>query len=147
MLVDDPLHLEGILSHNAPAVQLLQNYGYQKLLIDGQTVDYLQLDALSNVVMQIFSRGNPFRGSAGLHQKTATLVQHLVQSQQLSALLVYGSPYGLADLKQYLTPDIPWGFAFGQQPMAQTALLQTLINRLQSLRQPQTEKRVSYFCT
>ncbi|MFN7714964.1 MAG: glycoside hydrolase family 3 N-terminal domain-containing protein [Pseudanabaenaceae cyanobacterium] len=131
ILVDDPLHLEGILNHNAPAVKILQNYGYQKLLIDGQTIDYLQLDALSNVVVQVFSRGNPFRGSAGLHQKTAALVQNLVHRQQLSALLVYGSPYGLGDLKQYLTPDIPWGFAFGQQPTAQGALTETLIRKLQ----------------
>jgi len=132
ILVDDPLHLEGILSHNAPAVKILQNYGYQKLLIDGQTIDYLQLDALSNVVVQVFSRGNPFRGSAGLHQKTAALVQNLVHRHQLSALLVYGSPYGLRDLRQYLTPDIPWGFAFGQQPTAQGALTETLIRKLQN---------------
>ncbi|MEI6428169.1 MAG: glycoside hydrolase family 3 N-terminal domain-containing protein [Pseudanabaena sp. ELA607] len=132
ILVDDPLHLEGILSHNAPAVKIPQSYGYQKLLIDGQTIDYLQFEALSNVVMQIFSRGNPFRGRAGLHQKTAALVQNLVHRQQLSALLVYGSPYGLTDLKQYLTPDVPWGFAFGQQPTAQSALIQTLIAQIQS---------------
>ena len=126
IVVDDPLTCEDFLNARSPAVLIPKSHHYQRIIADGITLANLQCDRFSNVFIQIFSRGNPFRGSINLHEEILTLVQKLLIENKLAALVVYGSPYALDQLLAILPSETPWGFAYSQQPEAQAAVLQEL---------------------
>jgi beta-glucosidase len=126
IIVDDPLACHEFLNGRSPTVLLPHSYGYQRMVADGLTLGNLQCDRYSQVLIQIFSRGNPFRGNTNLHQQTLILGQKLLAERRLQAVVVYGSPYTLDQLLPILPSQIPWGFAYSQQPEAQTAILQKL---------------------
>jgi len=126
IIVDDPLTCHEFLHRRSPTVLLPQKQGYQRMVVDGLTLANLQCDRFSQVLIQIFSRGNPFRGNTNLHQQTLVLGQKLLTENRLQAVIVYGSPYALDQLLPILPSQIPWGFAYSQQPEAQTAVLQKL---------------------
>jgi beta-glucosidase len=130
ILVDDPLACEEFLHPRSPSIQLPQVYGCQRLVLDGNAIGYLQtekgIEKLPHVLLQIFSRGNPFRGSAAMHGQTQALIQALVAQQKLKAIAIYGSPYNLDQLLPLLPIDVAWAFAYSQQPSAQSAILQKL---------------------
>jgi hypothetical protein len=50
----------------------------------------------------------------------------LLESQTLSALVVYGSPYAWDALMSQLPANVPRIFSYGQMPLAQTIALETL---------------------
>lgn len=126
IIVDDPLTCDEFLNSRSPAVLLPKNHGYVRIVADGIALENLYSDRFSHVFLQIFSRGNPFRGNTNLHEKTQILVTELVAKHKLEAIVVYGSPYALDGLLPLLSDDIPWGFAYSQQPEAQSAVLQKL---------------------
>jgi beta-glucosidase len=126
LIVDDPLTCDEFINLRSPAVLLPKNYSYNRIVADGLTLENLNCDRFSHVFLQIFSRGNPFRGNTNLHEKTQILVTELVAKNKLEAIVVYGSPYALDGLFPLLTEQIPWGFAYSQQPEAQTAVLRKL---------------------
>ncbi len=126
IIVDDPLTCTEFLNARSPAVLLPKNKNYQRIVADGLTLANLQCDRFAHIFMQIFSRGNPFRGSTNLHEQTLKLVQDLLTENKLEAIVVYGSPYALDQFLPILPPTIPWGFAYSQQPEAQTKVLQKL---------------------
>jgi beta-glucosidase len=105
---------------------LLQNIGYQRIVADGLTLSTLEFAQFSQIFIQIFSRGNPFRGNTNLHEKIKNLVVELVLEHKLQAVVLYGSPYALDRLLPLLPIQMPWGFAYSQQPEAQEAVLQKL---------------------
>jgi beta-glucosidase len=95
-------------------------------------------------LLQLFIRGNPFRGSAGLTQTVQELVSRLIREDSASlglfALVVYGSPYALESLATQLPPDLPYGFSYGQMPAAQAIVLNRLFgNGQQKQNQPFTD--------
>jgi len=130
LIVDDPLTCDEFLNLRSPAVLLpknhAKNHAYTRIVADGLTLENLNLERFSNIFIQIFSRGNPFRGNTNLHEKTQFLVTELVAKHKLEAIVVYGSPYALDSLLPLLTEEIPWGFAYSQQPESQSAVLQKL---------------------
>ena len=126
IIVDDPLTCHEFLNGRSPTVLLPHSYGYQRMVADGLTLENLQCDRYSQVLIQVFSRGNPFRGNTNLHQQTLVLGQKLLAERRLQAVIVYGSPYALDQLLPILPSQIPWGFAYSQQPAAQKAVLQKL---------------------
>ncbi|CAN1211916.1 glycoside hydrolase family 3 N-terminal domain-containing protein [Tumidithrix helvetica PCC 7403] len=126
ILVDDPLACEEFLHPRSPAIVLPHQYGCQRLVLDGQALSHLHIEKLPNVLLQIFSRGNPFRGSAEMHGQTQSLIQTLVSKQKLKSIAVYGSPYNLDRLLPLLPVNLSWAFAYSQQPAAQSAILQKL---------------------
>jgi beta-glucosidase len=126
IIVDDPLTCEEFLNARSPAVLLPKNKGYQRIVADGLTLANLKVEHFPHVFIQIFSRGNPFRGNTNLHEKIQILVTELVLENKLQAITLYGSPYALDRLFPLLPPQMPWGFAYSQQPEAQTAVLQKL---------------------
>ncbi len=126
IIVDDPLTCEEFLNARSPAVLLPKNSGYQRIIADGLTLENLKLDQFSQIFIQIFSRGNPFRGSANLHEKIQILITELVLEHKLQALVLYGSPYSLDRLLPLMPSQMPWGFAYSQQPEAQNAVLKKL---------------------
>jgi beta-glucosidase len=93
---------------------------------DGLTLANLKYDQFSQIFIQIFSRGNPFRGNTNLHEKIQILVTELTLEHKLQAVVLYGSPYSLDRLLPLLPIQMPWGFAYSQQPESQEAVLQKL---------------------
>jgi len=126
LIVDDPLTCDEFLNSRSPAVLLPKNHGYDRIVADGLTLENLNSDRFSHIFIQIFSRGNPFGGNTNLHEKMQILVKELVAKNKLEAIVVYGSPYALDGLLHLLTEQIPWGFAYSQQPEAQTTVLHKL---------------------
>jgi beta-glucosidase len=78
------------------------------------------------VLLQLFVRGNPFRGSAGADGYWAEVVQTLLKQQKLAGLVVYGSPYLWQELQQLLPKNLPAAYSPGQMPGAQALALEAL---------------------
>jgi beta-glucosidase len=126
IIVDDPLTCDEFLNARSPAILLPKLHDYQRIVADRMTLTNLKCDRFAHIFIQIFSRGNPFRGNTNLHEKTLALVQNLLIDHKLEAIVVYGSPYCLDQFLPILPSEMPWGFAYSQQPEAQAAVLQQL---------------------
>jgi beta-glucosidase len=129
VLVDDVLNAHWLQS-NAPAIEYPRINGYQPRISDTTTC----VQAMTSLVqpqrptlLQIFCRGNPFRGSAGLSKHALTCFQDLQRLGTLDGLIVYGSPYAARFLLAALPDTVPFGFTYGQTPEAQALLLSSLL--------------------
>jgi beta-glucosidase len=78
------------------------------------------------VLLQLFVRGNPFRGSADGVEPWPAVIQQLQAAQRLAGLAVYGSPYLWESLRPLLRQGMPAAWSPGQMPLAQTVLLRQL---------------------
>ena len=120
----------------APALQRPAALGYAACLIDGRspspwnndTSAPLALERLpaGPVLLQLFVRGNPFRGSAGGEEPWPAVVTQLLGAGRLAGLAVYGSPYLWQTLQPLLPADLPAAYSPGQMPLAQAMLLERL---------------------
>ncbi|MBD2001216.1 beta-glucosidase [Leptolyngbya sp. FACHB-541] len=125
ILVDDALERD-FLGKHTPAIALPQSRGYRTEIVDCYTPPPM-LDRSTPpcpTLLQLFIRGNPFRGSAGQTQTAQDWFQFLVKTDQLQALVVYGSPYILEQFVSVLPPDVSYVFTYGQMPSAQGIALQ-----------------------
>jgi len=75
------------------------------------------------VLLQLFVRGNPFRGSADGQEPWPAVIQQLQAAGRLAGLAVYGSPYLWEHLRPLLDATIPAAYSPGQMPLAQEVLL------------------------
>ncbi|MEB3289854.1 MAG: glycoside hydrolase family 3 N-terminal domain-containing protein [Leptolyngbya sp.] len=130
------------LNRTTPAITLPAQAHYQLQLVDHQgSQRWPQVETLRPTLMQIFLRGNPFRGSAAMSPLVQAWIEALLTAQCLQGLVVYGSPYVLDSVKtQYLSflpdpgaasesrphPRVPYGFSYGQMAAAQHCLLTAL---------------------
>jgi len=139
------------LPSDAPALALAERAGYRSLLLERRSpspwsdnpqapLDLARLDLaelnlaepqLANreelpVLLQLFVRGNPFRGSAGGGEPWAAVVGQLQRTKRLAGLVVYGSPYLWQELEPLLDAATPAVYCPGQMPLAQTWALQSL---------------------
>lgn len=130
IVVDDALACD-FLHRQAAAIAYPQKLGYQLNLVDSHTPS-IPISSESSgsqpTLLQLFIRGNPFRGSAGLTQAAQNWFKFLVQTQQLQALVIYGSPYVLEQFLPELPSDVPYVFSYGQMPAAQAIALKTLFS-------------------
>jgi len=128
ILMDTALNSKEVGLHT-PAVTIPAKYGYQLEVIDSQTpvLSPTDLSAHSPTLLQLFLRDNPFRGSAKLTKTAQDWLNFLRQTNQLQALVLYGSPYILQHFLPQLTADIPYVFTYGQMPQAQAIALETLL--------------------
>lgn len=127
LIVVDNLLARDFLGQHTPAIALPTELGYTTWLSDCHTPPYDPTSAETcPTLLQLFIRGNPFRGSAGLTQVAQDWFQRLLQSGNLQALIIYGSPYVLEQFLPVLPPDIPCVFSYGQMPTAQKIALVTL---------------------
>jgi beta-glucosidase len=85
--------------------------------------------AASLTLVQLFIRGNPFRGSAGLTPVAEEWVKQLLRINALQALVIYGSPYVLEQFLPALPPETPYVFSYGQMPQAQAIALEVLFSQ------------------
>ncbi|MEG4490527.1 glycoside hydrolase family 3 N-terminal domain-containing protein [Microcoleus sp. D3_18_C4] len=128
IVVDDVLGCE-FLGNHTPAIALPEQFGYELQLIDDRTgaiADNTGAEHFSPTLLQIFIRGNCFRGSAGLTQAAQDWFKKLLKTEELQAVLIYGSPYVLEQFLPHLPPSIPYVFCFGQMPAAQSLVLEVL---------------------
>lgn len=129
IVVDDMIGCD-FLNRKAPAITIPQLHGYQTLyLVDrhSPTQPYELVQANPEpTILQLFIRGNPFRGSAGLSQLAKDWFDALLKTGQLRGLVMYGSPYTLEMFLPLLPSETPYGFSYGQMPMAQAIVLQAL---------------------
>ncbi|MEG4855902.1 glycoside hydrolase family 3 N-terminal domain-containing protein [Microcoleus sp. K1-B6] len=128
IVVDDVLGCE-FLGNHTPAIALPEQFGYELQLIDDRTgaiADNTGAEHFSPTLLQIFIRGNCFRGSAGLTQAAQDWFKKLLKTGELQAVLIYGSPYVLEQFLPHLPPSLPYVFCFGQMPAAQSLVLEVL---------------------
>jgi beta-glucosidase len=133
IVVDDVLNTT-YLDLNSPAIAIPQKYNYQRQLVDSNTLDCILLDSRPTL-LQIFIRGNPFRGNAGLTSKTKSIYQELLAKEQVTGIVIYGSPYVLEWFKTIMGVmgvNLPWVFTYGQMEQAQAIALQTLFTEQSS---------------
>jgi beta-glucosidase len=120
----------------APALLRPTGAGYTATVLDGRSPSPWSSDpsaplalerlAAGPVLLQLFVRGNPFRGSAGSDEPWPAVVQQLLTAGRLAGLAVYGSPYLWETLWPLLPPGLPAAYSPGQMPQAQAVLLARL---------------------
>lgn len=132
IVVDDALNCD-FLGQHTPAVAVPRQLGYQLQLVDSHTPSMggqeplrSQSDINSFTLLQLFIRGNPFRGSARLTPVADDLFKSLLKTGELQALVIYGSPYVLEQFLPNLPPETACIFSFGQMPDAQEIALEVL---------------------
>lgn len=127
VIIDSILDCD-FLGRTAPAIAVPAQFGFtQTQIVDRHTpfIDFRDRDS-SPTVLQLFIRGNPFRGIAGLTQAAQDWFTFLLNANQLYAIVVYGSPYVLDLFIPQLPSDIPYVFSYGQMQTAQAIALETL---------------------
>jgi beta-glucosidase len=120
----------------APALLRPAALGYGPTVLDprspspwsGDPAAPLALERLAAgpVLLQLFVRGNPFRGSAGGEEPWPAVLAQLLAAGRLAGLAVYGSPYLWEQLQPLLPAELPAAYSPGQMPEAQAVLLQRL---------------------
>ncbi|MGB7713249.1 MAG: glycoside hydrolase family 3 N-terminal domain-containing protein [Microcoleus sp.] len=137
IVVDDVLGCEFLGKNHTPAIALPSRFGYELQLIDDRTSSIadntnaepscdLGVNLRRPTLLQVFIRGNCFRGSAGLTEAAQDWFKQLLKTGELQAVLIYGSPYVLDQFLPHLPPTIPYIFCYGQMPTAQAIALEML---------------------
>jgi beta-glucosidase len=127
IVVDELLGCD-FLHRQAPAIAFPAMHGYTTQLGDRYTPVAFTADDDCLTLLQLFIRGNPFRGSAGITQTGQAWVKKLLASGKLQALAIYGSPYTL-DCLLPMSSSIPYVFSYGQMPAAQAVVMNTLFGQ------------------
>ena len=128
IILDDVLGTHWLDRH-VPAIAIPTQQGYAPRLLDTGVCSLAPSSLLPPqppTLLQLFSRGNPFRGNAGLSDFALSWFRLLQDADCLVGLVVYGSPYVLEVLLSELSEATPYGFSYGQMPTAQHVILSTL---------------------
>ncbi|MGB5969283.1 MAG: glycoside hydrolase family 3 N-terminal domain-containing protein [Spirulinaceae cyanobacterium] len=128
IILDNALDCD-FLARHTPAIAIPQQLGYQLQLID-RSLPSSELEGEQETLLQIFIRGNPFRGTAKLESSCQDLIKNLLKNNRVLGLGIYGSPYIWQWLEPHLAKDLPWVFSYGQMPLAQKVVLETLFSPL-----------------
>jgi beta-glucosidase len=129
IVVDNLLDIK-YLGRHTPAIAHLQALGFSLRMIDSHSPQIPSNQAPLHpqpTLLQLFMRGNPFRGSAGMSQLAEAWFHYLLKTEQLRALAIYGSPYILEKFQLHLPQAIPYVFTYGQTIPAQAEVLKHLI--------------------
>jgi len=129
IVLDDALRADG-LTHQSPAIALPRQWGCTLQVCDRHSAS-TPTGEQPPTLLQLFIRGNPFRGSAGLNETAQTWLETLLEGDRLQALLIYGSPYILDAFRSRLPESVPWVFTFGQTDEAQAIAFQALTGHTQ----------------
>ncbi|MBL6803564.1 MAG: glycosyl hydrolase family 3, partial [Synechococcus sp. BS307-5m-G38] len=134
------------LSGPAPALRRPESIGYRSVVVHSQGVSPWQddpeaplaLDRLGDgpVLLQLFLRGNPFRGDRDRQEPWRAAVQQLQNNKRLIGLIVYGSPYLWDELRDVLEPSIAAAYSPGQMPQAQKQVLTALLRDSSTIHSP-----------
>ncbi|XLQ12444.1 MAG: beta-glucosidase [cyanobacterium endosymbiont of Epithemia adnata isolate EadnSB Bon19] len=127
IVVDDILNCD-FLDRQTPAVTIPKQLGYNVQLVDENTLGFVLKDN-RNTLLQIFVRGNPFRGNAGLTDRVQKIYKKLLKYKIVKGLIIYGSPYvrdWFLNETKVLKDDLPWVFSYGQMAEGQNISCKTL---------------------
>ena len=113
------------LSRSTPAVTIPTKLGYQLQLINRHSPT-IRIEPDELIILQLFIRTSPFSGGLGIVSVAKQLFQQLLADRQLQGLVIYGSPYLMADFAPHLPPEIPCVFCYGQMAAAQSIALEQL---------------------
>lgn len=116
------------LDRHTPALTLPSQWGYDRLHLVDQSLgdpNFVGLEPTPTLV-QLFVRGNPFRGSATLLHTIQPWLQTLGDRHLLRGLVIYGSPYLMDQLLPAVPSAVPCVFSYGQMPAAQAIALSAL---------------------
>ncbi len=131
IVVDDALTCH-FLGRHTPALAVPRQLGYELRLVDRHTPPTREDDddfiGSQPTLLQLFIRGNPFRGSAWLTPVAESWLKRLLRTNDLQALVIYGSPYALEQFLPNLSPETPYVFSYGQMPEAQAIALEVLFS-------------------
>ena len=123
IVVDDVLNAP-FLDIHTPAIAIPQQLNYQRQVADHSTLNCILADRRPTL-LQVFIRGNPFRGDAGLTVNAKQIYQQLIESGQVEGIIIYGSPY-VFDWFNLINTTLPAVFSYGQMEQAQAIALKTL---------------------
>ncbi len=125
------------LSLDSPTLAIPKHFGFQNILIHplgispwkGKDTNQLDLDQFGcgSFLLQLFIRGNPFRGQNDIDEQWISIVQQLQSHNRLSAIVIYGSCYFWEKLLKILNPSIPAAYSSGQMPAAQLIILESFL--------------------
>lgn len=131
IVVEDALTCD-FLGQHTPAVALPRQLGYELLVADCHTpptredTDYPI--ASKPTLLQLFIRGNSFPASTGITPVAEDWLKRLLRTNDLQALVIYGSPYPLEQFLPNLPSEMPYVFSYGQMPEAQAIALEVLFS-------------------
>lgn len=128
IIVADDILFCDFLHKNAPAVILPTKMGYTTQILDANNPAIATLEANHPTLLQMFIRGNPFRGSSTITKAAESLFKKLLISGDLQSFVLYGSPYVLQQFIPLLPAEIPGIFSYGQTATAQDSALRTLFS-------------------
>ena len=126
LVIDDVLNCN-FLDITAPAIAIPQKLGYQRQILDQNSLKQINNDS-RETLLQVFVRGNPFRGTAGLSKDAVAEYQILLKSEKLAGLIIYGSPYVKDWFIEQIAIDLPWVFVYGQMNLAQEIAIESLFH-------------------
>ncbi|MCW6035541.1 beta-glucosidase [Spirulina subsalsa FACHB-351] len=135
LLVGDRFKCQDILTEQAPALARPRQLGYSPYCVDQELLSTFSCPEHIPLILQVFIRGNPFRGHAGLTPEFEHLFKRFLRTQQIKALAIYGSPYVLDWFHHHKPSDLPWVFSYGQMPIAQGLACNILLSSKASLDQ------------
>ena len=132
------------LHATAPALLLPERAGFSPLIIhpmavsiwrDDQPSSPLALERLGDgpVLVQLFLRGNPFRGGRDKQEPWGDALAQLQRAGRLAGVVIYGSPYSWEALRARLEAGIPAAYSPGQMPDAQHSALSRLITQPEAM--------------
>jgi beta-glucosidase len=113
------------LSRSTPAVTIPSKLGYKLQLINRHSPT-IAIESDEPAILQLFIRTSPFSGGLGITSIAKQLFQQLLDRHQLQGLVIYGSPYLMADFAPHLPPAVPCVFCYGQMAAAQSIALDRL---------------------
>ena len=123
IVVDDVLNAP-FLDIHTPAIAIPQQLNYQRQVADHSTLNCILADRRPTL-LQVFIRGTPFRGNAGLTANAKQIYQQLIESGRIEGIIIYGSPY-VFDWFNLINTTLPVVFSYGQMEQAQAIALKTL---------------------
>ena len=126
ILGDDILNSD-FLDRQMPTVTIPNLLGYDLQLVDQNTFNNV-LEDNRETLLQIFIRGNPFRGNAGFNETAKNSYHELLKKSIVKGLIIYGSPYILDWFTTEISLDLPWVFSYGQMAESQGMACQKLFN-------------------
>lgn len=127
LVVPDVLTYQDYVGYHTPAIVRPAAVGYT----GPHVMSYHQFEtaaiAPGQHLLQLFVRGNPFRGQASLSSVLQQQIQDLLEQHLLGAIVLYGSPYVRDWLAQACPARFPCFFSYGQMPSAQTLMLDAVL--------------------
>ncbi len=139
----DSIMPNSLLGNKSPSLFLPENFGYKTTIVHyfgispwrNNSDEPLDLDRFQKgpIFLQIFMRGNPFKGTRDNQEPWVKAIQQLQKAQLLAGLVVYGNPYLWQKIIEVLHSSIPSAYTPGQIYEAQTKAISTLFGNNNSL--------------